>query len=313
MRYKKTQVASEWRKGESPKSSKTRHPEWLKVRMPQGDEYHRLKTLVREHGLHTVCESASCPNIGECWNYGTLTVMILGNVCTRSCRFCDVPTGRPGALNTHEPEEVATMLSKLNLKYTVITSVDRDDLPDEGASHWAATITKTRELCPGMKIESLIPDFHGRPDLLTIICQAAPDVLAHNLETVASLQTRIRPQSRYDWSLAALDFTRKEFGMMTKSGLMLGLGEKQEEVIQAMEDLRKVDCQILTLGQYLRPSWQHHPVIDYISPALFKEYQEIGEKMGFAHVESGPLVRSSYRADRQAAGLFPIDAVCGKP
>ncbi|MBI1909937.1 MAG: lipoyl synthase [Deltaproteobacteria bacterium] len=307
MRYQRKQVAGVIHPNESLKSKGgspyTRHPEWLKVKMPQGEEYHRLKLLAREHRLHTVCESASCPNIGECWNNGTLTIMIMGNTCTRACRFCDVPAGKPGPLDPREPEEVAGMLSKLGLRYAVITSVDRDDLPDEGASHWATTIQKVREACPVLKIEVLIPDFHARGDCLKTVCEAAPDLLAHNLETVRGLQGKIRPQSRYDWSLKTLRIARQEFGMMTKSGLMLGLGESREQVIEAMEDLQKVDCQILTLGQYLRPSRQHHPVVDYISPEQFARYREIGEEIGFAHVESGPLVRSSYRADRQAAGF----------
>ncbi|MDO8644650.1 MAG: lipoyl synthase [bacterium] len=296
MRYKLKQF-SDWKRPE-------RHPEWLKVKMPHGERFHELKALVKTHNLHTVCESASCPNIGECWNNGTLTTMIMGEKCTRACRFCDVPAGTPGPLNPDEPVSVAKMLGALNLRYTVITSVDRDDLPDEGAHHWALTLREVRKTCPGMKIEALIPDFHAREDLLKIVCEAEPDVLAHNVETVESLQKTIRPQASYETSLQTLKSAREKFGRITKSGLMLGLGEKREEIIQTMKDLRGMDCQILTLGQYLRPSRNHHPVMDYIHPDQFREYKEIGQNLGFPHVESNPLVRSSYRADRQAAELM---------
>lgn len=275
-------------------------PDWLKAPLPQGENYSRLKARVTRHGLHTVCESASCPNIGTCWNAGTLTLMILGDDCTRSCRFCDVSTSRPSPPRMEEPGEVAEMLRQMNLRYAVITSVDRDDLPDGGADHWAETLRKVRNHCPDMKVEALIPDFKGESRLIERVCEAGPDVLAHNVETVASLQSQVRPQCRYEWSLKTLGVAREQCGLFTKSGLMLGLGEKKYEVIQTLRDLVNVGCRIVTLGQYLRPSRNHIEVVEFIHPEVFLELKEIGEGLGLDHVEAGPLVRSSYRAEEQA-------------
>lgn len=277
-----------------------RLPEWVRVRPATGPGHHDLKTRVRELGLHTVCESASCPNIGECWNRRTLTVMILGNVCTRSCGFCDVATGRPGALDPDEPRHVAELLAGLDLAYAVVTSVDRDDLPDGGAAHWAATIRAIRALAPRMGIEVLIPDFHARHAELDVVIDARPDVLAHNLETVERLQRTVRPQASYARSLAAVKHAA-ERGMLTKSSLMLGLGETLDEVRQALRDLHDHGCQVLTLGQYLRPSLAHLPVAQFWEPAVFDELGREARAMGFLEVASGPLVRSSYRADELAA------------
>jgi len=280
-----------------------RLPEWLKVPLPKGDGFFHLRSLVQEHGLHTVCESATCPNIGKCWDSGTLTIMILGDHCSRACRFCDVPSGQLEPLNEEEPARVADMLAKLDLRYVVITSVDRDDLADGGAEQWAATLMQVRQKSPHLKLEALIPDFEGKAPLIEKVCEAAPDVLSHNLETVASLQRKVRPQCRYQWSLTALSIAANGFGLVTKSGLMLGHGEKKEEVVQAMRDLVAVGCKILTLGQYLRPSMQHLEVVEYVHPDVFAELKEIGESLGLAHVESGPLVRSSYLADQQAQAV----------
>lgn len=280
-----------------------RLPDWVKAPLPKGENFFRLKALVRKHSLHTVCESASCPNIGECWDAGTLTTMILGESCTRACRFCDVPTGNLRLPKREEPREVAEMLAKLNLRYAVITSVDRDDLQDGGASHWAETLRAVRDKCPQMKVEALIPDFKGEFACIQTVCEAEPDVLAHNLETVPSLQATVRPQCRYKWSLDTLYIAGKNFNRITKSSLMLGLGEKRQEVIQTMRDLVNIGCNILTLGQYLRPSLKHMEVVEYLPPEVFTEYKEIGESLGLGHVEAGPLVRSSYHAEKQSEVL----------
>ncbi len=282
-------------------SKQRRLPDWLKAPLPSGRNYFRLKALLKRYGLNTVCESASCPNVGTCWDMGTLTLMILGDACTRACQFCDVLTERPLAPREDEPEEVADMLSFLDLKYAVITSVDRDDLPDGGADQWAQTITRIRQKSPELKIETLIPDFQGNEEHIGKVCEARPDVLAHNLETVASLQVSVRPQCRYDWSLKTLEIANSQYGLITKSGMMLGMGETEKEVIQAMKDLVSVGCKILSLGQYLRPSMKHLAVVEYIPPGKFDEYKSIGESLGIEHVEAGPLVRSSYMAEQQAA------------
>ena len=283
-----------------------RLPEWLKAPLPKSRKFFELKSLVRQYNLNTVCESASCPNIGECWDAGTLTFMILGDSCSRACRFCDVDTGNLLRPNPDEPRQIAETLSKLNLRYAVITSVDRDDLTDGGAEHWVKTIKIVRTLCPDMKIETLIPDFQGDMDLVSKICEAAPDVLAHNLETVKSLQQNIRPQCRYTWSLDTLKTASFRKNLIVKSSLMLGLGEKENEVINAMKDLVESGCQILSLGQYLRPSPRHTEVIEFIHPDQFSRYKQIGESLGLAHVEAGPLVRSSYMADQQAQSVGVI-------
>jgi lipoyl synthase len=282
-----------------------RLPEWLKVQLPRNKKFFQLKSLVENYNLNTVCESASCPNIGTCWDAGTLTLMILGDTCSRACRFCDISTGNMLAPDPDEPNRIAQTLSKLDIRYAVITSVDRDDLADGGAEHWVKTIQLIRNRCPQMIIETLIPDFQGKMSLVEKICMADPDVLTHNLETVESLQNRLRPQCRYTWSLDTLRTAATKKNLVVKSSLMLGLGEKEEEVVRSMKDLVNVGCQILSLGQYLRPSPRHLEVVEFIHPNKFYEYKEIGESLGFKHVEAGPLVRSSYLADKQtqAVGL----------
>jgi lipoyl synthase len=280
-----------------------RLPKWLKVQLPKNRKFFQLKSLVEKYNLNTVCESASCPNIGTCWDTGTLTFMILGDTCSRACRFCDVSTGNMLAPDPGEPNRIAETLSKLDIRYAVITSVDRDDLIDGGAEHWVKTIQLIRSKCPKIKIETLIPDFQGNTNLVEKICKAEPDVLAHNLETVESLQSRLRPQCRYAWSLDTLMTAATKKNLIVKSSLMLGLGEKEEEVVQSMEDLVSAGCHILSLGQYLRPSPRHLEVVEFIHPDKFSEYKEIGESLGFKHVESGPLVRSSYLADKQAQAV----------
>ena len=288
----------------STKLNKSRRlPEWLKVQLPKNRKFFQLKSLVQKYNLNTVCESASCPNIGTCWDAGTLTFMILGDTCSRACRFCDVATGNMLAPDTDEPSRIAETLSKLDLRYAVITSVDRDDLIDGGAEHWVKTIQLIRAQCPQMKIETLIPDFQGKMDLVEKICTANPDVLAHNLETVESLQSRLRPQCRYSWSLDTLRTAATKTNLIVKSSLMLGLGEREEEVVRSMKDLVGAGCQILSLGQYLRPSPRHLEVVEFIHPDKFSEYKKIGESLGFKHVEAGPLVRSSYLADKQAKAV----------
>jgi len=288
----------------STKLNKSRRlPEWLKVQLPKNRKFFQLKSLVQKYNLNTVCESASCPNIGTCWDAGTLTFMILGDTCSRACRFCDVATGNMLAPDTDEPRRIAETLSKLDLRYAVITSVDRDDLIDGGAEHWVKTIQLIRARCPQMKIETLIPDFEGKMDLVEKICTANPDVLAHNLETVESLQSRLRPQCRYSWSLDTLRTAATKTNLIVKSSLMLGLGEREEEVVRSMKDLVGAGCQILSLGQYLRPSPRHLEVVEFIHPDKFSEYKEIGESLGLKHVEAGPLVRSSYLADKQAKAV----------
>ncbi|MZG54708.1 MAG: lipoyl synthase [Nitrospinae bacterium] len=280
-----------------------RLPEWLKTPLPKNKEFFKLKSLVQKYNLNTVCESASCPNIGKCWDAGTLTFMILGDSCSRACQFCDVATGNLNAPNPTEPQIIAETLSKLNLRYAVITSVDRDDLKDGGAGHWVETIKRIRIKCPEIKIETLIPDFQGNMDLVNQICEAEPDVLAHNLETVESLQSKVRPQCRYTWSLDTLRTAAKKDNLIVKSGLMLGMGEKEEEVIRSMKDLVDSGCQILSLGQYLRPSPRHLEVVEFVHPDRFLKYKKTGESLGLAHVEAGPLVRSSYLADQQARAV----------
>ena len=277
-----------------------RKPEWLRAKAAGGPNYLRLKALVKQHALHTVCEEAHCPNIGECWGAGTLTFMILGDICTRNCGFCAVTFGRPPTFDPHEPERVAKAVGALGLAHVVITSVARDDLPDGGAAIFAQTICKIRERDPKVGIEVLIPDFLGSRQALATVIKARPDILNHNIETVARLQKQVRPSARYERSLEVLR-TAKETadGILTKSGIMLGLGESWEEIIQTMADLRGIDCDILTIGQYLRPSTQHLPLVKYYAPSEFAELKQIGAEMGFRHVESGALVRSSYHAERQ--------------
>lgn len=289
---------------QAPASKRIPRPGWLKVRLPQGEEYFHLKGLVREHRLNTVCEDAHCPNIGECWGAGTATFMILGEVCTRACKFCAVKTGRPPEYDIDEPRRVAAAIAKLRLKYAVITSVDRDDLQDGGAFIFAETIRMTREACPGIRIEVLIPDFRGSEGALKKVVEAVPDVLAHNVETVPRLYPSARAGSRYRRSLDHLK-NAKSFGieMTTKSSLMLGLGERRDEVLEVLNDLREADVDIVTLGQYLQPTRTHLPVDRFYTPEEFVALREYGMSLGFRHVEAGPLVRSSYHAEKQAAAL----------
>lgn len=275
-------------------------PEWLKVKFPGGSNYVRLKRLARGLRLHTVCESARCPNIGECWEAGTATFMILGNTCTRRCGFCAVPSGKPTEYDQEEPERVAAAVDALDLHYVVITSVARDDLPDGGASIFAETIRAIRRRRPDCRVEVLIPDFRGSVRALQIVMDAEPDVLNHNIETVARLQKLVRRTARYERSLQVLANAKHLHpDIPTKSGIMVGLGETWEELIQTMRDLRFVDCNFLTIGQYLRPTMAHLPVVRYYHPSEFQELKRLGEAMGFLNVEAGPLVRSSYHAEKQ--------------
>lgn len=272
-------------------------PKWLRVKLPIGEDYKRVRKLVDEHKLHTICESGSCPNMGECWGEGTATFMILGNICTRSCGFCAVKTGRPDEVDEFEPGRVAHSVKTMGVKHAVITSVDRDDLKDGGADIWAQTVRAIRKQSPGTTLETLIPDFAGKWDNLQVVIDVAPEIVSHNLETVRRLTKEVRIQAKYDRSLEVL-FRLKKGGMRTKSGVMLGLGESEDEVVETMEDLRSVDVDVLTLGQYLQPTPKHLPVAEFITPEKFAEYKELGMKMGFKYVESGPLVRSSYRAEK---------------
>jgi lipoic acid synthetase len=281
-----------------PRASGRERPDWLKVKLPGGENYARLRGLIETHRLHTVCEEARCPNMGECWNSGTATFMILGDVCTRSCGFCAVTTGRPSGLDTDEPYRVAETIRLMDVRHAVITSVNRDELPDGGAAIFAETIRQARKVNPSVRIEVLIPDFRGVRWALQLVIDERPDILNHNTETVPRLYLRVRPQAKYGRSLELIR-RGHDAGMVTKSGLMLGLGESAGEVLEVMRDLRGSGCDILTLGQYLRPSKDHLPVERYVPPAEFLEFRKEGLSMGFRHVESGPLVRSSYHAGGQ--------------
>ena len=274
-----------------------RKPKWLRVKLPTGKKYKELRGLVDKYKLNTICTSGSCPNMGECWGEGTATFMILGNICTRSCGFCNVMTGRPLAVDVLEPKKVARSVKLMEVKHAVITSVDRDDLKDGGASIWVETINEIRKENPHTTMETLIPDFKGRLQDIQPIIDVAPEVVSHNVETVRRLTKKVRIQAKYDRSLDTLRFLY-EGGIKTKSGIMLGLGETEDEVIETMRDLRKVGVQIVTIGQYLQPTKKHLPVFEYITPEQFKKYKEIGKSLGFRHVESGPLVRSSYHAEK---------------
>ena len=289
-----------------PAAKPLRKPAWIRARSTAGPEVQRLKNVLRENKLHTVCEEASCPNLGECFAHGTATFMIMGDICTRRCPFCDVAHGRPDPLDSDEPENLAQTIKAMGLRYVVVTSVDRDDLRDGGAAHFVACIQEVRRINPQTQIEILVPDFRGRMDrALNILHQAPPDVFNHNLETVPRLYRKARPGSDYQWSLDLL----KRFGhehpeVPSKSGLMLGLGETIEEVEQVMQDLRAHNVDMLTLGQYLQPGKHHLPVDRFVHPDEFEALREVGEKLGFSQVASGPMVRSSYHADQQAAGLI---------
>ena len=276
---------------------RNRKPKWLKVKLPTGQAYKNVRGITKSHNLHTICESGNCPNMGECWGAGTATFMILGNICTRSCGFCNVMTGRPLAVDILEPLKVARSVKLMNVKHAVITSVDRDDLKDGGASIWVETINAIRKQNPDTTMETLIPDFKGKLKDIQQIIDAKPEVVSHNLETVRSLTKKVRIQAKYDRSLDTLRYLH-EGGIRTKSGIMLGLGETESEVIESMKDLRNVGVKILTLGQYLQPSKKHLPVIEFITPDHFAYLKEVGLSLGFEHVESSPLVRSSYHAEK---------------
>lgn len=277
----------------------TPKPSWLKVRAPSGENYTRIKEMMSDLKLATVCQEARCPNIGECWSGGTATIMIMGEVCTRGCRFCNVKTGNPkGVLDQFEPEKVAYSLSQMNLEYVVITTVDRDDLPDQGAEHFVRTVTTIKKLSPNLIIEILAGDFRGDQMLVNQLADAKPDVYAHNIETVERLTPKVRdPRAGYRQSLRVLEMVKeRDATRYTKSSIMLGLGETDEEVLQTLKDLRAVGCDVVTFGQYLQPTPRHLKVVDYVTPEKFQEWQSIAEGMGFLYVASGPLVRSSYRA-----------------
>ncbi|OBS10131.1 lipoyl synthase [Acidihalobacter prosperus] len=290
----------------APTERPARKPEWIRVKVPGGPRVERLKRILRENALHTVCEEASCPNLGECFDHGTATFMIMGDICTRRCPFCDVAHGRPNPLDAKEPDHLAHTIREMGLSYVVITSVDRDDLRDGGAAHFAACVARARALNPSLRVEVLVPDFRGRLEpALAALASAPPDVFNHNLETVPRLYRQARPGADYQWSLTLLErFKGAHPDVLTKSGLMLGLGESLEEVEAVMHDLRTHRVDMLTLGQYLQPSRHHLPVSRFVPPAEFEHLRAVGEAMGFSHVASGPLVRSSYHADRQASGVL---------
>ncbi len=274
-----------------------RKPEWLRVKLPTGKEYAQVREIVSKHKLHTICESGNCPNMGECWGEGTATFMILGNICTRSCGFCNVATGRPLAVDLQEPKRIAESVRLMNVKHCVITSVDRDDLKDGGSIIWAETINAIRAESPQTKFETLIPDFQGIWENLQRIIDVKPDIVSHNLETVRRLTKQVRIQAKYDRSLEVIKRLH-DGGMKTKSGIMLGLGETEEEIHETMDDLRNAGCDVLTMGQYLQPTPKHLPVVAFIRPEAFAKYKMIGIDKGFHFVESGPLVRSSYHAEK---------------
>ncbi len=273
-------------------------PKWLRVKLPTGKKYTQLRGLVDKYNLHTICTSGSCPNMGECWGEGTATFMILGNICTRSCGFCGVMTGRPEQVDWSEPEKVARSIKIMGIKHAVITSVDRDDLKDMGSIIWAETVKAIRRMNPETTLETLIPDFQGITTHLDRIVAVSPEVVSHNMETVKRLTREVRIQAKYERSLEVLRYLKEQGVNRTKSGIMLGLGESEEEVIQTMADLRDVQVDIVTIGQYLQPSKRHLPVKEFITPAQFDKYREIGLEMGFRHVESGALVRYSYKAHK---------------
>lgn len=283
---------------DKPSGLAARKPAWLKMKMPAGEGFSGLKQLVKSKNLHTVCEEAKCPNIGECWNAGTATLMILGDVCTRSCGFCNIKTGRPPVLDTDEPRRVGEAVAAMALKHCVLTSVNRDELPDGGASIWAETIRQVRLQSPGTSVEVLIPDFEGNWDALQLVLNERPEILNHNIESVPRLYRKVRPQAKYHRSLKLLQIARDQ-GLTSKTGMMLGLGERPEEIESVIDDLVAIGCEILTLGQYLQPTARHLPVERWVHPDEFAHWKRVGEARGLRHVESGPLVRSSYHAEKQ--------------
>lgn len=274
-----------------------RKPEWLKIKLETGENYPKVKKIVELNKLHTICSSGKCPNIGQCWSIGTATFMISGDICTRSCKFCATKTGVPMPLDENEPQKIANSVNLMKLKHCVITSVDRDDLEDKSASHWAKTIEEIRKLNPNTTIEVLTPDFDGDENLLKIVFDAKPDVFGHNMETVKRLSNQTRSRAKYDVSLKVLELATK-YGLIAKTGIMVGLGETEEEVVELMKDIRAVGVRLFTIGQYLQPTHKHIPVIEYVTPEQFAKYREIGMELGFDNVESGPLVRSSYMAEK---------------
>lgn len=276
-------------------------PDWIRVKLPTGKKYTELRGLVEKYKLNTICTSGSCPNMGECWAEGTATFMILGNICTRSCGFCGVQTGRPGAVDWTEPEKVANSIKIMKIKHAVVTSVDRDDIKDMGSIIWAETVNAIRRISPNTTLETLIPDFQGNKRNIDRIIAVAPEVISHNVETVRRLTRKVRVQAKYDTSLEVLKYLKHQGINRTKSGIMLGLGEEEHEVLETLRDLRKASVDIVTIGQYLQPSKKHLPVQSFITPETFKKYETFALDAGFRHVESGPLVRSSYKAHRHIA------------
>ena len=302
----KTENNPGWVKIKLPKQDiqkveRTKKPKWIRVKLPIGKKYLNLRSTVEKHKLHTICVSGNCPNMGECWGEGTATFMILGNICTRSCGFCSVQTGRPLEADESEPYKVAESINIMGIKHAVITSVDRDDLKDGGSIIWANTVNAIREVNPNTTLETLIPDFKGDKESINRIINVAPEVVSHNLETVRRLTREVRIQAKYDRSLEVLEYLKSNGVNRTKSGIMLGLGETKDEVVETLNDLRSINVDIVTLGQYLQPTKNHLEVKEFISPEQFKEYEIIGKSLGFRHVESGPLVRSSYKAHKHIA------------
>ena len=277
---------------------RVKKPKWLRVKLPTGENYKNVRGLVDKYKLHTICESGHCPNMGECWGAGTATFMILGNICTRSCGFCNVATGRPLSVDWEEPEKVARSVKLMKIKHAVLTSVDRDDLADGGSIIWKETVDAIRRISPNTTMETLIPDFKGELHNVDRIIEANPEIVSHNIETVRRLTRKVRIQAQFDRSLTVLKYLKEKGIERTKSGIMLGLGETEDEVLDAMKELRKADVDVVTIGQYLQPTPRHLPVVEFVTPEVFERLKEIGLKMGFKHVESGPLVRSSYHAEK---------------
>lgn len=275
---------------------RVKKPDWLKIRLGGSETFSQTQKILDNHHLHTICSSGRCPNMGECWSRGTATFMIGGEICTRSCKFCNTKTGKPLMLDPREPDNVANSVRLMKLRHAVVTSVDRDDLPDQGASHWVKTINRIKEVNPETTLEVLIPDFQGKTELIDMVCTAAPNVISHNMETVRRLTPKVRSAAKYDVSLSVLKRIGDN-GLKAKSGIMVGLGETIDEIVELMDDLRNVDCKVMTIGQYLQPSRKHLPVAAYIHPDTFAELKQIALSKGFTHVESGPLVRSSYHAE----------------
>ncbi|MEN8157620.1 MAG: lipoyl synthase [Bacteroidota bacterium] len=285
---------------EQVKEGRKRLPDWMRMKMPGGERYMKVKEQVNKHELHTICTSGNCPNIGECWAAGTATFMILGEICTRACKFCAVITGRPLPVDEQEPHRLVESIRTMGISHAVITSVDRDDLPDKGAGAWARTVRILKKKIPGLTMETLIPDFDANPELLDLVIEAAPEVISHNLETVERLTPQIRSRAKYRTSLEVIRQVAQS-PLTSKSGIMLGLGEEEEEVLRTMDDLREVGCEVLTLGQYLQPTMDHMPVVDYVHPDRFEFFREQALERGFREVESSPLVRSSYHAEKHVS------------